>query len=225
MQPILSRIAEIQTHLGLSVTKFALSIGVPQTTLSNMFNRDSTPKTELLNKIVEIHQVNPSYLLTGEGPMFAGQDVSPLAPGPSMVTYRGGGLRELQETLTGKLVPFLTQMVSAGPGAELLEYEDSCGLICLPEAAVKGDLRALRVRGDSMEPTLRPGDIVVCDQNGWQGDGVYVIRDQDSAYVKRVRRIREGLEVISDNVAYKPWQCPSEELVLVGRVVFCVVRL
>lgn len=225
MQPILSRIAEIQTHLGLSVTKFALSIGVPQTTLSNMFNRDSTPKTELLNKIVEVHQVNPSYLLTGEGPMFAGQDVSPLAPAPSMVTYRGGGLRELQETLTGKLVPFLTQMVSAGPGAELLEYEDSCGLICLPEAAVKGDLRALRVRGDSMEPTLRPGDIVVCDQNGWQGDGVYVIRDQDSAYVKRVRRIREGLEVISDNVAYKPWQCPSEELVLVGRVVFCVVRL
>lgn len=225
MQPILSRIAEIQTHLGLSVTKFALSIGVPQTTLSNMFNRDSTPKTELLNKIVEVHQVNPSYLLTGEGPMFAGQDVSPLAPAPAMATYRGGGLRELQETLTGKLVPFLSQMVSAGPGAELLEYEDSCGLICLPEAAVKGDLRALRVRGDSMEPTLRPGDIVVCDQNGWQGDGVYVIRDQDSAYVKRVRRIREGLEVISDNVAYKPWQCPSEELVLVGRVVFCVVRL
>ena len=225
MQPILSRIAEIQTHLGLSVTKFALSIGVPQTTLSNMFNRDSTPKTELLNKIVEIHQVNPSYLLTGEGPMFAGQDVSPLAPAPSMITYRGGGLRELQETLTGKLVPFLTQMVSAGPGAELLEYEDSCGLICLPEAAVKGELRALRVKGDSMEPTLRPDDIVVCDQNGWQGDGVYVIRDQDSAYVKRVRRVREGLEVISDNVAYKPWQCPSEELVLVGRVVFCVVRL
>lgn len=225
MQPILSRIAEIQTHLGLSVTKFALSIGVPQTTLSNMFNRDSTPKTELLNKIVEVHQVNPSYLLTGEGPMFAGQDVSPLAPAPAMATYRGGGLRELQETLTGKLVPFLSQMVSAGPGAELLEYEDSCGLICLPEAAVKGDLRALRVRGDSMEPTLRPGDIVVCDQNGWQGDGVYVIRDQDSAYVKRVRRVREGLEVISDNVAYKPWQCPSEELVLVGRVVFCVVRL
>ena len=51
MQPILSRIAEIQTNLGLSVTKFALSIGVPQTTLSNMFNRDSTPKTELINSI------------------------------------------------------------------------------------------------------------------------------------------------------------------------------
>lgn len=225
MQPILSRIAEIQTHLGLSVTKFALSIGVPQTTLSNMFNRDSTPKTELLNKIVEVHQVNPSYLLTGEGPMFAGQDVSPLAPAPAMATYRGGGLRELQETLHGKLVPFLSQMVSAGPGAELLEYEDSCGLICLPEAAVKGELRALRVKGDSMDPTLRPGDIVVCDQNGWQGDGVYVIRDQDSAYVKRVRRIRAGFEVISDNTVYLPWQCPSEELVLVGRVVFCVVRL
>lgn len=225
MQPILSRIAEIQTHLGLSVTKFALSIGVPQTTLSNMFNRDSTPKTELLNKIVEVHHVNPSYLLTGEGPMFAGQEVAVQPTVPTLGIYRGGGMRELPEVLNGKLVPFLTQMVSAGPGAELQEYEDSCGLICLPEAAVKGELRALRVKGDSMEPTLRPGDIVVCDQNGWQGDGVYVIRDQDSAYVKRIRRVREGLEVISDNTAYKPWSCPSEELVLVGRVVFCVVRL
>ena len=76
-----------------------------------------------------------------------------------------------------------------------------------------------------MEPTLRPGDIVVCDMNGWQGDGLYVLRDENSAYVKRVRRVREGLEVLSDNTAYKPWSCPSEELVVIGRVCFSVVRL
>lgn len=168
--------------------------------------------------------LSPDYFLSGEGPMFLNES-SPPAVLATAAPSRHGSLRELREVLEGKLVPFLTQMVSAGPGAELQEYEDSCGLICLPEAAVKGELRALRVKGDSMEPTLRPGDIVVCDLNGWQGDGVYVIRDQDSAYVKRVRRVREGLEVISDNVAYKPWSCPSEELVLVGRVVFCVVRL
>lgn len=218
-------VMDIRNSLRMNQREIADYLGVSPSVISNVESGSRQISKSLQALLVEKLNVNPSYLLTGEGPMFAGQDVSPLAPAPSMVTYRGGGLRELQETLTGKLVPFLSQMVSAGPGAELLEYEDSCGLICLPEAAVKGDLRALRVRGDSMEPTLRPGDIVVCDQNGWQGDGVYVIRDQDSAYVKRVRRVREGLEVISDNVAYKPWQCPSEELVLVGRVVFCVVRL
>lgn len=215
----------VRMELRMTQRQMAEVLGVSSQSLSNIEAGGRSIPKSLQALMVEKLNVNPHYLLTGEGPMFAGQEVCPLAPAPAMATYRGGGLRELQETLTGKLVPFLTQMVSAGPGAELLEYEDSCGLICLPEAAVKGELRALRVKGDSMEPTLRPGDIVVCDQNGWQGDGVYVIRDQDSAYVKRVRRIREGLEVISDNVAYKPWQCPSEELVLVGRVVFCVVRL
>ena len=160
--------------------------------------------------------LNPDYFLTGEG-------------SPELLPARQeggrGGIKELQEVIEGKLIPFLAQTVSAGNGTELHEYEDTVGLICLPEAAVKGQLRALRVKGDSMEPTLRPGDIVVCDMNGWQGDGLYVLRDENSAYVKRVRRVREGLEVLSDNTAYKPWSCPSEELVVIGRVCFSVVRL
>ena len=219
------KMIEIRMELRMNQRQMAETLGVSSQSLSNI-EAGGRPIPKSLQKIlVEKLNVNPHYLLTGEGPMFAGQEVAVQPTVPTLGIYRGGGMRELPEVLNGKLVPFLTQMVSAGPGAELQEYEDSCGLICLPEAAVKGELRALRVKGDSMEPTLRPGDIVVCDQNGWQGDGVYVIRDQDSAYVKRVRRIRAGFEVISDNTVYQPWQCPSEELVLVGRVVFCVVRL
>lgn len=218
-------VMDIRNSLRMNQREIADYLGVSPSVISNVESGARQISKSLQALLVEKLNVNPSYLLTGEGPMFAGQEIAVQPTVPTLGIYRGGGMRELPEVLNGKLVPFLTQMVSAGPGAELQEYEDSCGLICLPEAAVKGELRALRVKGDSMEPTLRPGDIVVCDQNGWQGDGVYVIRDQDSAYVKRVRRVREGLEVISDNTAYKPWSCPSEELVLVGRVVFCVVRL
>lgn len=173
-------------------------------------------KPKLLTESLKSIGLNPDYFLTGEG-------------SPELLPARQeggrGGIKELQEVIEGKLIPFLAQTVSAGNGAELHEYEDTIGLICLPETAVKGELRALRVKGDSMEPTLRPGDIVVCDMNGWQGDGLYVLRDENSAYVKRVRRVREGLEVLSDNTAYKPWSCPSEELVVIGRVCFSVVRL
>lgn len=173
-------------------------------------------KPKLLTESLKSIGLNPDYFLTGEG-------------SPELLPARQeggrGGIKELQEVIEGKLIPFIAQTVSAGNGAELHEYEDTIGLICLPEAAVKGQLRALRVKGDSMEPTLRPGDIVVCDMNGWQGDGLYVLRDENSAYVKRVRRVREGLEVLSDNTAYKPWSCPSEELVVIGRVCFSVVRL
>ena len=218
-------VMDIRNSLRMNQREIADYLGISPSVISNVESGARQISKSLQALMVEKLNVSPSYLLTGEGPMFAGQEVAVQPTVPTLGIYRGGGMRELPEVLNGKLVPFLTQMVSAGPGAELHEYEDSCGLICLPEAAVKGELRALRVKGDSMEPTLRPGDIVVCDLNGWQGDGVYVIRDQDSAYVKRVRRVREGFEVISDNTVYQPWQCPSEELVLVGRVVFCVVRL
>lgn len=168
--------------------------------------------------------LSPDYFLTGEGPMFL-DEPSPPAVLAAAAPSRHGSLRELREVLEGKLVPFLSQLVSAGPGEELEPYDESAGLICLPEGEARGDLRALRVRGDSMEPTLRPGDIVVCDLGGWRGDGLYVLRDNESAYVKRVRRVREGLEVMSDNPAYASWSCPLEELVVVGRVCYSVIRL
>lgn len=168
--------------------------------------------------------LSPDYFLTGEGPMFL-DEPSPPAVLAAAAPSRHGSLRELREVLEGRLIPFLSQLVSAGPGEELEPYDEAAGLICLPEGEARGDLRALRVRGDSMEPTLRPGDIVVCDLGGWRGDGLYVLRDNESAYVKRVRRIREGLEVMSDNPAYASWSCPLDELVVVGRVCYSVIRL
>lgn len=188
--------------------------------LSNgYFNKIKTGKIKEPSKLVlslKRKGLNPDYFLTGEG--------SPELSSNTAASIKGG-VKELHEVVNGKLIPFLAQVASAGNGTELHEYEDTVGLICLPEIVAKGQLRALKVKGDSMEPTLRSGDIVVCDMNGWQGDGLYVLRDENSVYVKRVRRIRGGLEIISDNEAYKPWSCPSEELVVIGRVCFSVVRL
>lgn len=202
-------------YFRLSISNIEKKLGLSTGYISN-FKSGKIKTPSKLVFALKNEGLNPDYFLTGEG-------------SPELLPARQeggrGGIKELQEVIEGKLIPFLAQTVSAGNGAELHEYEDTIGLICLPEAAVKGQLRALRVKGDSMEPTLRPGDIVVCDMNGWQGDGLYVLRDENSAYVKRVRRVREGLEVLSDNTAYKPWSCPSEELVVIGRVCFSVVRL
>lgn len=202
-------------YFRLSISNIEKKLGLSTGYISN-FKSGKIKTPSKLVFALKNEGLNPDYFLTGEG-------------SPELLPARQEGgrgeIKELQEVIEGKLIPFLAQTVSAGNGAELHEYEDTIGLICLPEAAVKGQLRALRVKGDSMEPTLRPGDIVVCDMNGWQGDGLYVLRDENSAYVKRVRRVREGLEVLSDNTAYKPWSCPSEELVVIGRVCFSVVRL
>lgn len=218
------KLIEIRHHLRLSQRQLAGVLGIKSQSLSNVEAGGRALPESIRSLLVEKLNVNPSFLLTGEGPMFLNEP-SPPAVLATAAPSRHGSLRELREVLEGKLVPFLSQLVSAGPGEELEPYDESAGLICLPEGEARGDLRALRVRGDSMEPTLRPGDIVVCDLGGWRGDGLYVLRDNESAYVKRVRRVREGLEVMSDNPAYASWSCPLEELVVVGRVCYSVIRL
>lgn len=215
-------VIDLRNSLRMNQREFADFLGVSPSVISNVESGIRSISKALQTTLIEKLDVNPNFLLTGEGPMFRNQQAVSSIDLP-VVAPRG--IKTIQEAIEGRLIPFLTQGVSAGPGEELLEYDDSSGLICLPAGTAKGDLRALKVKGDSMEPTLRPGDIVVCDMSGWQGDGLYVLKDVESAYVKRVRRVHNGFEVISDNLAYKPWQCPSEDLIIVGRVCFSVVRL
>ena len=89
----------------------------------------------------------------------------------------------------------------------------------------------IAVRGDSMAPTLHPGDVVLLDLTDLyiRSDGLYALRLDGGLLVKRVQRLAEGvIEVISDNTAYRrftlpeAWQGPTQQVV--GRVVWAGVR-
>lgn len=68
-------------------------------------------------------------------------------------------------------------------------------------------LSIIRVAGDSMENTLRPGDQILVDRTAkrWLGDGIYVLMFDDVLQVKRIQRDRDGgLLILSDNTNYQP---------------------
>ena len=68
-------------------------------------------------------------------------------------------------------------------------------------------LSIIRVAGDSMENTLRPGDQILVDRTAsrWMGDGIYVLLFDDVLQVKRIQRDRDGgLLILSDNQSYQP---------------------
>lgn len=70
------------------------------------------------------------------------------------------------------------------------------------------DLRcdyALRIDGDSMEPTVRRGDMVfIRKQDDVENGQIAAVLIDDSATLKRVRHIKGGLLLLSDNAAYEP---------------------
>lgn len=66
------RIRELVKLLGVSGSKFASMIGVPQTTISNILTRDTEPGYKILNAISNhIELLSSDWLLLGRGEMFA----------------------------------------------------------------------------------------------------------------------------------------------------------
>ena len=73
-------------------------------------------------------------------------------------------------------------------------------------------IKVINVRGDSMCPTIEPGDLIFVDIsiNQFDGDGIYVFGFDDKIYVKRLQMIPDKLLVISDNQIYREWGITSE---------------
>jgi len=93
------------------------------------------------------------------------------------------------------------------------------------------DLALINVKGDSMNPTLADGDLVLIDMSHKmiEDSGIYVIRLADTLMVKRVQRHLDGsLTVASDNQKYSPERVSpkgGDGLAVVGRVVWTGRRL
>jgi phage repressor protein C with HTH and peptisase S24 domain len=117
---------------------------------------------------------------------------------------------------------------SAGPGG-LVEDEARRR----PGALDPGLLRQLgvrpaaasmiRVRGESMMPTLADGDEILVDRDrkapGARG-ALFVLRLDGELMVKRLRAIGREIEIASDNPAWPVRTAPAGETEVIGRVVW-----
>lgn len=94
------------------------------------------------------------------------------------------------------------------------------------DLAKTGDFFALKIKGDSMEPRIVDGDVVIVKQqeDAENGDTVIALVNGDDAVCKRLRKYRDGLELISNNPAYAPMFFDKETIEtkpvkIIGKVV------
>ena len=128
-------------------------------------------------------------------------------------------------------------MVSAGPGAIVTEelgkpyfaFDERWLKALTPSAP--SSLSIVRVEGDSMSPTLNPGDDILVDLDDSAArlrDGIYVLRIDDALVVKRLalNPIAKRVTVQSDNPAYSDWpDCNPDEIHCIGRVIWSGRRI
>lgn len=94
------------------------------------------------------------------------------------------------------------------------------------EMARTGEFFGLQIKGDSMEPKISDGDVVIVRQqnDAESGDIVIATINGDEATCKRIRKYRDGIELVSNNPCYEPMFFSNEEIEnkpvrIIGRVV------
>ena len=175
-------------------------IQLSPTVINSWKTRGSIPRADIACKTAEALNTTVEYLITGNSSNLIST---------SRKTF---------------LVPILNQELSAGHGDLLPEDDVIEGLLPLPVWLRKkygNNLGALHVHGDSMQPTLNDGDMVVCDSLGWdKSDGIFAIRLNGNGYVKRLQVVNGKVLIKSDNPNYETITEPldSSAISIIGKV-------
>lgn len=204
--PISTRISEIADAVGGN-SDLAKICGVSEGTIRNWRNGASEPTASNLIDIARAGGVTVERLVTGTPP--AGQDDAEFI-----------------------LVPRYNVDASAGAGS-VVERESEIGRLAFRRdwLAQKGlttaNLAIIRVKGDSMSPTVRDGSLVLVDtrQERVAEDGIYIIMKDGHLVAKRLQVdfAASGVYIRSDNPKYDPQHLDKDaaaDLYVIGRVIW-----
>ena len=151
------------------------------------------------------------------------------APPPTAI---GGGMPGFSQ------VPELDVRASAGHGAFHEGDEEIKAVWMFPDAVIRHELRArsanlriITIDGDSMEPLLASGDRVLVDtsQRVPAPPGIFVIWDGLGIVAKRIEHIPTAepsrIVIKSVNPLYNDYERPTEEVNIIGRVIWAGKKL
>lgn len=113
------------------------------------------------------------------------------------------------------MIPLVASL-RCGPGSngEPFSYIKD---IPIPSSYVRrwGDgLQAIIAVGESMSPTIIPGDLCICRPgDAWESGNVVSVNADDSDMIKRIFRTADGgIDLRSDNPAFEPLHYTAEDL-------------
>ena len=174
------KLREIRLQRQLSQEELAQLLGTSKQVISRYENGQRSPKISVAQRYADILGV-PLAVLGGEEPALPAPDLIPV--------------RKVR-------IPLLGDIAAGEPILAAEEHEEYVEL----DADAPSCDYALRVISDSMEPTIHVGDTVFIRQQEDVDDGrVAAVLMDDHTALKRVRHIKGGLLLISDNAAkYEP---------------------
>lgn len=180
------RIRDLREQLGISQVDFANKIKVSKQTLYKYENNIITNiPSDKIESAARIGNVSPAYLMGWDS------NVSSITNGTK---YKKNGVTI---NVLGR--------VAAGIPIEAIEDIIDTEEIT-EEMAETGDFFGLIIHGDSMEPRIAEGDVVIVRQqeDAESGDTIIAMINGSDATCKRLKKYNDGIMLISTNPKYEP---------------------
>ena len=181
----------------ISRNQLSESLGISYSTISDWINGKAYPRIDKIEMMANYFGINKSDLVEEHF---------------------------TEEKNQGLQIPVLGTVpagISISAIEDIIDYEE------IPQSwSNQGEFFGLKIKGDSMYPTLENGDVVIVKKQSTadNGDTVIVMVNGDDATCKRYERSETGIMLIPNNSAYNPVFYTNEEiealpLTIIGKVV------
>lgn len=195
----MKRIRELRKKRNITMKDLGYAIGVAESTISLYENGKRQPDNETMSKIADYFGVSIDYLL--------GRSQSP---------------SEKKGIIKAPVLGYVAAGVPIEQIEDILDYEELDPESFNPTYEYFG----LKIKGDSMQPRIADGDVVIVRKqpNVESGEIAIVCVNGDEATCKQVKKHSDGLSLISFNPAFEPMYFTAKEvekmpITILGKVV------
>ena len=238
----IERLQEYMTAKGINDNQMTVAADLSIGLLGKLKKNGKGMNSANIEKIL-LHytDLSPEWLLTGRGEMLK---TNRTASGhtPSISSSEQDKNSKNPSYKQEECTPIARQTYIPGEGIPLIPFEAMAGALTSEQSVLEYECERyvvpafsgadflITVKGDSMLPTYKSGDLVACkrvpmSERFFQWNKAYVVDTNQGPLIKRIKPAGEGhLYLISDNEDYDPIHIPASAIYAVALVIG-VIRL
>ena len=182
---VVELVKKLTEEQGMSMSELARRVGTAKSAISRYFNGTREFPLNKVEEFASALHTTPDFLL---------------------------GMEYEPQTQQGLQIPVLGNVAAGIPISaveDILDYEEIDSSF-----QNQGEFFALRIKGDSMQPKMDDGDVVIVRQqsDANSGDTVIALVNGDDATCKKLQKTENGIMLLSTNPNYLPMFFTNEEI-------------